>query len=167
MLEIVASLREQEQSPVAHAQYEALWACLPKTWSKVIPDCIRNCFVHVLIVPETLKQLLRGLGVETKADQIKNLQKEFDFIDEEEVDKDGDLDWDFEPLASVPQGWMVFTTLQSRIAYGHHDGYSSIETGPSKKNPSAIREITQSIADITEDVLASDDLELQYDLQHL
>src|SRR5690554_6023684 len=113
------------------------------------------------------KSILESAMEEIAAPENKDFFRrpcESDVIDEEEVDEEDDLDQDFEPLVNEPQDCTISTVLGSRVVHGLHDEYSSTEASPSKKRPSDIRKIAQSFADITEDVLASEDPELQYDL---
>ncbi|KAG0365143.1 hypothetical protein BGZ54_006829 [Gamsiella multidivaricata] len=74
--EVLCSYRVRKGSSTATVSNERLWVYLVSSWKKVTPDCIRNCFVQVLILSEHQKTRLLGLGVETKADQVNRLQEE-------------------------------------------------------------------------------------------
>src|SRR5690554_3327221 len=42
------------------------------------PDCIRNCFLQVPIMPESHIEQLRSLGLESRSNYVERLQKELE-----------------------------------------------------------------------------------------
>jgi len=76
MLQLVARRRELARSTKETVTNGELWSIIPKAWDMVSAECIRNGFAHVPIMHDEHRERLKALGVETRADQVQQLQSQ-------------------------------------------------------------------------------------------